>query len=354
MPAPSPWPEDPRRPLVVRFGALGDMVLIKPLIERLAERYRSKVDLLGSGPWTSELLSGQPKVGEIRLIRSRKTPYWLSREQWRLVEWLRAREGPVYFCDDTEKTRWLLQRAGIGRERMVDAYEGYDPKTLARMHWLEQWRAVAERSPPAFPAPSLPVPPPMVPRIALGEEAERDLKAFLHERGIEPPFVLFQPGNKRTLKRGLFATQSHPKFWPLDRWVRLGRTLLAVQPGLSILLCGVARERRLCRQIARGIGDPRVHVLAGELPLMRLAALCAQAHSMIAVDSGPAHLAAAMGTPLVVLFGHAAPERWRPVGPPGTPIIALGGPHRGGHVQAVSMEEVAAAWSGLSGMRLAA
>lgn len=354
MPPRAPAPEDPRRPLVVRFGALGDMVLIKPFIDRLAERYRAPVDLLGSGPWTRELLAGQPRVGEICLIRSRKAPYWISREQWRLVGWLRAREGPVYFCDDTEKTRWLLQRAGIGPERMVDAYEGYDERTLARMHWLEQWRAVAERSPASHPAPSLPVPPPMVPSITLPEQARRDLDRFLAARGIEAPFVLFQPGNKRTLKRGLFATRSHPKFWPVERWVRLGRTLLAVRPGLSLLLCGVARERRLCRQIARGIADPRVQVLAGELPLLRLAALCERAHSMIAIDSGPAHLAAAMGTPLVVLFGNAAPERWRPVGPPGTPVIALGGPHRGGHVEAVAMEEVAAAWSGLSGIRQAA
>ncbi len=349
-----PRPEDPCRPLVVRFGALGDMVLIKPLIDRIAERYRSDVDLLGSGPWTSELLAGQPHLGEIRLIRSRKTPYWLSREQWRLVEWLRAREGPVYFCDDTAKTHWLLARAGIGEERIVDAYQGYDARTLARMHWLDQWRAVAERSPRTHPAPSLPVPPAMVPRIVVDEAKRRELEDFLAMRGIEPPFVLFQPGNKRTLKRGLFATRQHPKFWPVERWVRLGRTLLAVKPGLSILLCGVARERALCRQIARGIADPRVHVLCGELPIMRLAALCARAESMIAVDSGPAHLAAAMGTPLVVLFGNAAPERWRPVGPPGTPIIALGGPHRGGHVAAVAMEEVAAAWSGLAGMKQAA
>ncbi|MCS7017451.1 MAG: hypothetical protein NZM42_15220, partial [Gemmatales bacterium] len=103
-------PEDPARPLVVRFGALGDMVLIKPFIDRLAERYRGPVDLLGSGPWTRELLAGQPNVGEIRLIASRRRPYWISPEQWRLVEWLRARTGPVWFCDDTPKTRWLLAR----------------------------------------------------------------------------------------------------------------------------------------------------------------------------------------------------------------------------------------------------
>ena len=52
------------RPLLVRFAAFGDAVLLTPLIRQLHARFGSPVDLLSSGPWTQPLLQGQPGVGE--------------------------------------------------------------------------------------------------------------------------------------------------------------------------------------------------------------------------------------------------------------------------------------------------
>ena len=56
-----------------------------------------------------------------------------------------------------------------------------------------------------------------------------------------------------------------------------------------------------------------VHNVADDLPLRRLIALLSMAHSCISVDTGPAHVAAALDCPLVVLFGKASPARFRPV-----------------------------------------
>src|ERR1700722_17545754 len=109
------------RPLALRCGAFGDMVLLTALIRVLHARFRVPVDIVTSGSWSEPLLRGQPGVGEILSLRSRKTPYWLSSDQRRVVRSLRKRGvGPTWFCDGGDAGRPLLARAGISEEFMVD------------------------------------------------------------------------------------------------------------------------------------------------------------------------------------------------------------------------------------------
>src|SRR5580658_3802346 len=91
-------------PLIVRFAAFGDVVLLTTLIESIFTRFCEPVDLLGSGAWTPSLLAADPRVGHIQLVTSRRTPYLLSRSQQRAVRWLQSRQrGPVYLCDPESK-----------------------------------------------------------------------------------------------------------------------------------------------------------------------------------------------------------------------------------------------------------
>jgi hypothetical protein len=114
-------PRDCERPLAVRCGAFGDMVLLTALIRVLYTEFRAPVDIVTSGPWSAPLLRGQPGVGEIFSMRSRKTPYWLSADQRRVVRQLRARgPGPTWFCDGDDAARPILDRAGIPGEYIVD------------------------------------------------------------------------------------------------------------------------------------------------------------------------------------------------------------------------------------------
>ena len=76
------------------------MVLLTALIRVLHAEFRAPVDVVTSGPWSEPLLRGQPGVGQIFSVRSRKTPYWMSIDQQRVVRQLRARgAGPTWFCD---------------------------------------------------------------------------------------------------------------------------------------------------------------------------------------------------------------------------------------------------------------
>lgn len=67
------------------------------------------------------------------------------------------------------------------------------------------------------------------------------------------------------------------------------------------------------RAIEAACQSKKVQTVANDLPLRRLLAMLSLAHSCISVDTGPAHAAAALNCPLVVLFGKASPHRFRPV-----------------------------------------
>jgi heptosyltransferase-2/heptosyltransferase-3 len=88
-------------------------------------------------------------------------------------------------------------------------------------------------------------------------------------------------------------------------------------------------------------------VVAAALPLCQLLALCEVAHSMISVDTGPAHAAAAVGAPLIVLFGNSSPRHWLPRSCRGTPVIGLGGAPSSRHVNEIQVQAVFQAWRAL-------
>jgi ADP-heptose:LPS heptosyltransferase len=85
-------------------------------------------------------------------------------------------------------------------------------------------------------------------------------------------------------------------------------------------------------------------VATAELSLRELFALCEVAHSMVSVDTGPAHAAAALGLPLVVLYGAESPRYWLPRSPSGSPVIGLGGPPAATRVSQIPPDAVLDAW----------
>jgi heptosyltransferase-2/heptosyltransferase-3 len=81
--------------------------------------------------------------------------------------------------------------------------------------------------------------------------------------------------------------------------------------------------------------------------LRKLFALGAVAHSMISVDSGPAHAAAALSVPLVVLYGAQTPKQWLPRSPTGSPVIGVGGPPVSTRADQIPVDAVFDAWRAL-------
>jgi ADP-heptose:LPS heptosyltransferase len=335
-------------PLLVRFGAFGDMVLLTPLLGVLQRRFGQPVDLLSSGSWTQQLLEDDPRVGHIQLLTSRRAAYLLRPSQWQAVSWLRRRPaGPVYLCENDEKSLWLLRRAGIDLDWIVRAY---DEPPRGIMHSIDWSAPIGNRTPAAYaaaPAPVVLQPDDFLPRLYVSETARRECAQWLAARGWQNvPLVLLQPGNKRTLKRGRLAGPADNKYWPPERWAAVARHLMAALPQAQLLLCGAPSEAGVLENIKRYCNTPQVHNLAHELPIRRLLPLLERAYCMISVDTGPAHAAAALECPLVVLFGEQNPWQMQPRSRQSAVVVLGGG--SGGRVQDIKVEQVVRAWNRLN------
>ena len=80
-------------PIVVRCGALGDLILLTPLLHLLHRRYGRPCLLIGAGGWMQPLFAGHPDVAATLPISFRRCPYTLDPSQWRVVSALRIRLG---------------------------------------------------------------------------------------------------------------------------------------------------------------------------------------------------------------------------------------------------------------------
>ena len=145
-------------------------------------------------------------------------------------------------------------------------------------------------------------------QLDLPGSARKEVAQLLHQARINPPFVIFHPGSARA-----------EKFWEPTRWAEVIHH--TIQRGLlAVLTGGTSRmEQTHLREIMAGLPRPldnsslgSVVDLSGQMDLLTLAALIAQARLLVTVDSAPVHLAAATATPQVALFGPTNPFHWRP------------------------------------------
>ena len=97
-----------------------------------------------------------------------------------------------------------------------------------------------------------------------------------------------------------FTTKSY-RDWPIERFIELGRRLLAHNPNTWIIVFGDTESRAPAQALAEALGRNVVSA-AGALDLRETAALIAQLHLYIGVDTGPTHLAGALGVPMVALY----------------------------------------------------
>ena len=339
-----------RAPLVMRFGAFGDIVLLTVLLRQLHARFGKPVDLISSGPWTAPLLEGQSSLGRLFVVRSRKTPYWLSLDQRRLVAWLRERgAGPTWFCD-MHLGKDLLLRAGIPDGFICDsrAFEWRSDETFA-----DRFIRLANETPSAL-AGRLPPPAPVVSRAAhlvVNPDDRAQLDAWLTRNGLTGrPYIIVHPGSRHIARRGLRSRAGAEKYWPESHWGQLIGAVRKARPDHLVFLTGTMSERSLNADIMALSHATEVHNVAGDFPVRTLLALLERAYSVISVDTGPAHAAAALGRPTVALFANASTAALYRPGGSTTPAVALTGKEDGVQsMRGIEADAVFSAWSELMG-----
>ena len=121
------------------------------------------------------------------------------------------------------------------------------------------------------------------------------LRQKLLQAGIDPakPWIIFHPG------------VSEPKReFPADKWIEAGKEL---SKDYQLLITGGAGERALAEQLGTGIGQ-KAFSLAGELRLKEFILLVSKAPLIVSVNTGTIHIAAACGTPVIVLYALTNPQ----------------------------------------------
>ena len=142
---------------------------------------------------------------------------------------------------------------------------------------------------------------PLAPRAASSLEALVKFLRIPQDR----PWVVLSPGASCPSKR-----------WPAERFGRLGEKI-AKQYRAALLVVGAREDRETAARLAGQVSGP-LWDLTGRLSLGMLGVLLKRSAMLISNDSGPVHIAAAVGTPVVSIFGRTdpglSPVRWRPLG----------------------------------------
>lgn len=102
--------------------------------------------------------------------------------------------------------------------------------------------------------------------------------------------------------------------WPLENFEQLSEKLLHVIPQSRLVITGVASEQRDARFIMERVRNPRCIDFTGKTNFRELLALYSLARLMVTNDSGPAHFAALLSLPTIVLFGPETPRLYSPLG----------------------------------------
>ncbi|WP_460878025.1 glycosyltransferase family 9 protein [Rhodanobacter koreensis] len=340
-------------PVVIRFGRLGDTILLQPLLHKLHMRYGQPCRLLALGDWPAAIYSAQAEVAGCIRLNSFYGPIWMHPQRWRAVLALRRLRGsPFYISEPVERTRTkvrpMLALAGVPAEHCTFIE---DIPLIEHEHWVDLLLRFGDTTPAAFRAtcaePTSPVAAAPQLQVSVAERADRD--DWLRAQGLSGrPLVLLQPANKRTMRwNGVRAAEDDDKSWPAEHWAALARTISHRLPQAQVLLCGSPAEAGYLDFLMSVMDTASPRIEAAILPIGRLKALLEIAHSMVSVDTGPGHLAAAMGCPLVVLMGSREPQLWTPRSGSGSDVIVLGGLPSIRRVDEIDTVQVVNAWRAL-------
>jgi heptosyltransferase-1 len=310
--------EAPQRILIVKFGALGDILMATPLLTALRRAYPEAYLTWLVEDKNAQAIDANPFIDEIMLWDSSQ---WSLMRSTRPRNWVKNRFG----------LRWLngLARLNYHLKRRFDTVITFHPE-----HWQflldavapkisvgvfqssgEQKRDYISRYTKAYtekdfplgqtdiyllPTEVLGLPPATDKRMVMGYTTEdfNSVDCLLRTHRVGPKFVVLAP-----------LTTWPSKCWPEERWSSLGNAL--VEQGNQVVLIGTKGEAKAVERVAAGMQASSV-MLAGALSFREVGALIARAELCISSDSGPMHVAAAVNTPYVSLFGPTSPARWAP------------------------------------------
>lgn len=284
--------------LVVKYWGLGNWALLRPVVLDLRAHYAHARLTIATLDANRDLVDDL--ADDLLLVRTSSLPE-AAGDIGRAVAWLRRR--PPDLSVDFEQfvhTGALVARLGLGARRV--GFASGDPGRdglytvlapfHADRHASRSFRDLAEAAG---------VPPgPYVPGALEVSPAGRIEVGTL---GVEAPYVVLHPGSGDN--------------FPGRRWSRAGFIAVArtaIAHDHRVVVTGGASEVDLARGVACA-GGPHATSVAGRLSIRGLVALLAGARAVVSNDTGPVHLASALGVPVLAIYGPNTPVLYGPLAP---------------------------------------
>ncbi len=290
-------PQSPRI-LVIRRRYLGDVVLLGSLFRNLRLHWPGSHIAALVEPSYSGILSLNPDVDSVPAPPAGgfTWPGFIARLR-------RAGYTHVLDIDNTERTALISRLSGAPfrvalhhgahplKLRALYTHAAYDPAEAHEAQPISEYYLKA-LAPAGVPIQTREI------RLVARESDVGDFRRYVGSQGRT---LLVHPGSR-----------SPWRLWPADRFAAVCDRVQD-ELGAQVVLAGGPGEVRLVAEI-RGLA--RTHVLALDEPpsLPRLAALARACSALLCHDSGPMHVAAAVGTPVVALYGSQNPVLFRPPG----------------------------------------
>ena len=297
-----------RRVLIIRFGRLGDLLTVTPAIRAIRSALPdARIDVLTGGLGLPALATSH-HVNELHLLRWRKVPRILNPERALLLRRLRrVRFDAVFLLETSDLYRRLAEDVRVPRIYGVDDYTQAskpDSGTAPRpRHQVDRLLEAVARAgiAPAGRHYDYPV----------SDAARRRAGSLLEAAKASPTGTVVGLHAGHHVRR--FRRRPHAKQWPTRRYLEVVSGLMDRGADL-VVLTGTELEAEVNAAIVHAASSSRVVDFSGRTELETLAALMERCALFIVPDTGPGHLAAAVGTPLVSLFGPKSPEIMGPLG----------------------------------------
>ena len=294
--------------LIVRLDRIGDVLLSTPVIKNLRDAYPDSYIAFMVRPYAREIVEGNPYLNDV-IIYDKAGPEKGMIGNLKFISYLRKKKFDLaVILHPTTRTHIITFLAGI-RERV-----GYDKK----------WGFLLTKRIPH------------TKQFGLKHELDYTLD-ILRYIGIEPSDrTLYMPVDRvcEQVAAGLLkeggasdgdfliainpAASCASKRWPAERFAETANTL-AEKYGAKIIIISGAEDKVYAGHAAAFITAKACVNLAGRTSVGDMASVLRRARLFISNDSGPVHIACAVGTPVIAIFGRSdaglSPARWGPTGP---------------------------------------
>ncbi|HKT34259.1 MAG TPA: putative lipopolysaccharide heptosyltransferase III [Nitrospira sp.] len=290
----------PRNILAIKLRYLGDVLLATPTLQALKTAYPTARLTVVVNRGTEEILRGNPDVDEILPLDRGPIA-----EQFRFVlEIRRRRFDTVVDLTDGDRAAFLTWISGAGIRigfNEEQRWTGRCYTTVVRageqVHRIE--RDLAALVPLGIEVRN------RIPRLCLAPEDDTHVEQLVRQLAIptDRSWVVIQPGARYWFKA-----------WPPERFAALADRLTD-RFGCQVLVGGSPEEAALTQAVVNQ-AKSRLLSIAGRSNVRTLAALLKRSVLFVGNDTGAMHIAAAVGAPVVGLFGPSSPIEWGPRGGP--------------------------------------